>query len=325
MSFDKKIEATAPYVTIASAKINLALHVTNQSENGYHLLDSLVCFTDFGDRLTIEPEGSAGDLVSLEITGPFAGSLKATQQQELNGNLVTRAAMALAAVHEESGFKCQNVRITLEKNLPVASGIGGGSADAAAALLMLQDFWKNDFSPDLQKIAENLGADVPMCLDPLPKRVRGTGELIIQCPIPVSLPLLLVNPRIPLSTPTVFNALAKKKNLPISIEKDYMNFQSDTLSETTMIQKVAETLSPLRNDLQEPAISLVPEIQRVLLAIERQPGCLLARMSGSGATSFGIYATPALASNALIGIKESNPKWWSVACGTIPTTEDCQK
>ncbi|MCP4184268.1 MAG: 4-(cytidine 5'-diphospho)-2-C-methyl-D-erythritol kinase, partial [Hyphomicrobiales bacterium] len=292
---------------------------------GYHLLDSLVGFTDFGDRLTIEPAQDSPSLVNLEITGPFAAGLLTGTQKELDNNLVTRAAMALAEFYQKSGYNCQNVRIILEKNMPVTSGIGGGSADAAAALLLLQKIWKNGFTPDVPSIAVNLGADVSMCLSAQPKRIRGTGELISEFGLPVSLPVLLVNPRVPLPTPNVFCALADKNNLPISFDDnvtiDQSSNQSD-VSDTNLVENVVEILSPLRNDLQIPAISLVPDIQNVLLSIERQSGCLLARMSGSGATCFGIFSTPAQVNDALIGIKETNPHWWSVACGTIPMAAD---
>ena len=325
MSFDKKINPGASVAIVAHAKINLALHVTGQRDDGYHLLDSLVGFTDFGDRLTIEPAQDASNLVSLDVTSPFAVDLFTGSQKDLDNNLVTRAAIALAEIYQKSGFNCQNVRITLEKNMPVASGIGGGSADAAAVLLLLQKLWRSDFTPDVLSIAASLGADVSMCLDAQPKRIRGTGELISEFNLPASLPLLLVNPQIPLSTPNVFGTLADKNNLPISIEKNATIGQSGYLSDfgdIALVENAVEILSPLRNDLQIPAVSLVPEIQNVLLSLERQPGCLLARMSGSGATCFGIFSTPAQVDNALIGIKESNPHWWSVACGTIPTALD---
>ena len=322
MNFDKQIYPGSPITTVAHAKINLALHVTGQRDDGYHLLDSLVVFANFGDRLTIEPAQDASPLVNLEITGPFATDLVTGSQNELDNNLVTRAAMALAEIYQESGFSCHNIRIILEKNMPVASGIGGGSADAAAVLLSLQKLWKSDITPDVLPIAAELGADVSMCLNNQPKRIRGTGELISELNLPVSLPVLLVNPRIQLSTPNVFDVLADKNNLPISTETNMTIGQpsySSDVSDIASVENAVEFLSPLRNDLQIPAISLVPDIQNVLLAIEQQSGCLLARMSGSGATCFGIFSTLAQVNDALIGIKESNPHWWSVACGTIPT------
>jgi len=325
MSFDKKTNPGARLAEVAHAKINLALHITGQRYDGYHLLDSLVGFTDFGDRLTIAPGEDGPDLVQLDITGPFASDLLSDDAKGQDDNLVVRAAMTLADKYQKSGFKCTNVRIILEKNLPVASGIGGGSADAAAALLLLQQVWENDHVPDLLAIAEKLGADVPMCLNTRPKRIRGIGELICNYDLPVSLPVVLVNPLIPLSTPTVFGALADKNNSPIASVNNFANSQSGDRRDEgniALLDNAIEILSPLRNDLQIPAISLVPEIEDVVLSLERQPGCRLARMSGSGATCFGIFSNSMLADKALIGIRQHYPHWWSVACGILPGPAD---
>ena len=163
---------------VARAKINLALHVTGQRADGYHLLDSLVCFTEFGDQLSFSKAEQTNEIATLEISGPFATGLS-------NGkdNLIIKAAYALSNAFYKIGVSCPPVHIHLEKNLPLASGIGGGSADAAATLVMLKDFWGKDTSVDLNKIAQSLGADVAMCLNAQPKRVRGVGEKLSDFPL----------------------------------------------------------------------------------------------------------------------------------------------
>ncbi|MCP4073396.1 MAG: 4-(cytidine 5'-diphospho)-2-C-methyl-D-erythritol kinase [Hyphomicrobiales bacterium] len=315
-----KIKPGEKKTITAHAKINLALHVTGQRQDGYHLLDSLVCFTDFGDRLTIKPVENGLDLVKLDIVGPFADSLGYQDQEKIKDNLVTRAAMVLAEEIDKAGVACCNVHIILEKNLPVASGIGGGSADAAAVLLLLVELWGGEATPDMNDLAIKLGADIPMCLDSRPKRIRGTGELISEIDLAVSIPVLLVNPNIPLSTPEVFAALGSKNNPPIS-ENELVGFEfPDSLvnsNEAAFVDRVVDTLSALRNDLQDPAVSLVPEIRDVIASIRQQPGCRLARMSGSGTTCFGIFGKKSQARAAMIQIKEQHRDWWSIACSTI--------
>ncbi len=315
-----KIQHGGKSTITAHAKINLALHVTGQREDGYHLLDSLVCFTEFGDRLMIEQVEDASDLVKLDVIGPFAGSLEVQDQENIEHNLVVRAAAVLAEQFDRAGTACCNVHITLEKNLPVASGIGGGSADAAATLLLLDKLWGGEVSPDLNALAIKLGADVPMCLDSRSKRIRGAGELISEFDLSDSIPILLVNPGVSLSTPVVFGALGNKNNASIS-ENTIIDFVSSDISGNTdgatFVNRIVETLSELRNDLQEPAVSLVPEIRDVITSIRQQPGCRLVRMSGSGATCFGIFANNAEVRAAMIQIKECHPDWWSVASSTI--------
>ncbi len=315
-----KIQPGEKSIVTAHAKINLALHVTGQREDGFHLLDSLVCFTEYGDRLMIEPSENGSDLLKLDIIGPFATSLEVQGQEKTGDNLVARAAIALAEEFGRAGVTCRNVRIVLEKNLPVASGIGGGSADAAAALLLLAEFWGGKATPDLSGLAIKLGADIPMCLDSRPKRIRGTGELISELDLSASFPVLLVNPNVSLSTPEVFGALGSKNNGSIS-ENEIIDFERSDSSrnsdEVTFVDTVVRTLSVLRNDLQVPAISLVPEIGDVIASVRQQPGCRFVRMSGSGATCFGIFENDSQARTAMTQIKEHHPDWWSVACNTI--------
>lgn len=268
----------------APAKINLFLHITGRRADGYHLLDSLAVFAGVGDQLTHAP---APDL-SLRITGPFAGSLIAEPD-----NLVLRAARALA---EATGVPATGA-LTLEKNIPVASGIGGGSADAAAALRVLSAAWA--VRADLASIASGLGADVPVCLDGHARRMLGVGEILSPAPALPPFGLLLVNPGVPLSTPAVFRA---RVACHAYSDQAVLPATWDTAA------AMAAELSALRNDLQPAAIELVPRIADVLATIGAAYGCLLARMSGSGATCFGIFADGEAARAAARWIKRDG--WW---------------
>ncbi|MFD0915997.1 4-(cytidine 5'-diphospho)-2-C-methyl-D-erythritol kinase [Pseudahrensia aquimaris] len=274
----------------AYAKVNLALHILGQRSDGYHLLDSIVTFARYGDTLTIAPSSNE---ISLELHGPEADNLKADAD-----NLVMRAAKALAGERNNLG-----ARLTLTKRLPVSSGIGGGSADAAAALRGLNEFWALNLPQEkLAAIALELGADVPMCLASTPLRARGIGEDITPLALP-SKNMVLVNPRISVSTPAVFSALAIKENPAIA----------DTLSRP-LWESIADTT---RNDLQNPAIALVPEISQCLETLSAAPGCRFARMSGSGATCFGIFDEDEAANAAKEAIAVKHPQWWVVATQTV--------
>ncbi len=262
----------------APAKLNLTLHVTGRRADGYHLLDSLVVFCDIGDVVTLAP-GPLG----LTLTGPFAAGL-ATQPD----NLCLRAARL--AGHD--------VAIALEKNLPVASGIGGGSADAAAVLRALEA------SP---AGTEALGADVPVCMGGVPTRMRGLGEILDPLPPLPALLLVLVNPGQGLSTPAVFKALAQRENPPMP----------DPLPEFPDAETLISFLLGCRNDLQAPAIALMPDIAACLAAL-KAAGAQLARMSGSGATCFGLFADAAQARDAQAAIARAHPQWWVAASGLAP-------
>jgi 4-diphosphocytidyl-2-C-methyl-D-erythritol kinase len=271
----------------APAKVNLFLHVTGKREDGYHLLDSLVVFAGVADRIQFTPS----DTLALAATGPFAASLAAEPD-----NLVLRAARMLAA---ESGLRPVGT-LTLDKRVPVASGVGGGSADAAATLRLLCRVWR--LSPQDQavaRIASRLGSDVPVCLHSQPMRMRGVGDKLTPV---ASLPpcgLVLVNPGVPLPTTSVFRARASENYTPGAVLPDAW----DTA------RQMATTLNGLTNDLEAPAIGLVPTIRDVLRAIADRPGCLLARMSGSGATCFGLFAN---AEDATVAVGElARPGWWS--------------
>jgi len=259
----------------APAKLNLSLHVTGQRADGYHLLDSLVVFLELGDLVTVA-EGPR----SLHLTGPFAGELTTAPD-----NLCLRAA-------RHAG---REVAITLEKNLPVASGIGGGSADAAAVLRALGAGAEG---------TEALGADIPVCMAGKPARMQGLGEILTPLPPLPPLNVLLVNPRRGLSTPAVFAALDCRKNTPMP--PDLPAF-ADT-------DGLIRFLGTCRNDLQAPAIRLMPEIAHCLSAIE-DTGAALARMSGSGATCFGLYPDAAGAETARRAIASAHPEWWVAASG----------
>ncbi len=282
-------------VRTAHAKINLALHITGQRSDGYHLLDSLVVFTQLGDQISINEALDASSLVSLVIEGPFAKGL-----DKGRNNLVSRAALALGNQVAEKHGKPQPVEIKLTKNLPIASGMGGGSADAAATLIALQEFWGSEIK--FENLALELGADVPMCLHSKPLRAQGIGDEVTLLESKASVNIVLINPRVEVSTPEIFNRLATKNNTPI------FNDQPKVLSSVLEI-------NAMRNDLQAPAIEIEPSIQEVLNALQKtEPQ--LARMSGSGATCFGLYSTQQLAQEATNQIQKQNPAWWCVVTTT---------
>jgi 4-diphosphocytidyl-2-C-methyl-D-erythritol kinase len=270
----------------APAKVNLFLHVTGRRADGYHLLDSLAVFAGIGDRIGFVPS----ETLSLTISGPFVSSL-ATEPD----NLVLRAARTLAA---EIGIQPAGA-LSLDKHVPVASGVGGGSADAAAALRLLCRAWGlNPAASVLERIAAGLGADIPVCLRSRPMRMRGIGEVLAPAPALPPCGLLLVNPGVPLATAAVFRARAG----------DYSP-DAELPDRWETAREMASGLAGLANDLEAPAISLVPTIRDVLHAIAHTHGCLLARMSGSGATCFGLFVSPGDAEAAAAEL--ARPGWWS--------------
>ena len=270
----------------AHAKINLHLHVTGRRPDGYHLLDSLVVFAGAADIVTAR----ASERLSLEIAGPFAASLLAL---EADDNLVIRAARALARANDIQA----GALIRLEKNLPLASGIGGGSADAAAALRVLHQLWRLD-QPIADSLAVSLGADVPVCLAGRPALMRGIGDELLPAPILPELGLVLVNPLIPVVTNAVFRARGGAA----------FNPQADLPRRWPTASDAARDLRRLGNDLQAPAITIAPVIGEVLAALGRQRGCLLARMSGSGATCFGLFEPGPDAERACRAMSDD---WWT--------------
>ena len=283
-------------VETAPAKINLALHVTGRRDDGYHLLDSLVTFAEDGDELTFE----TADSDSFRVIGRFGAGLSN------DDNLVLKARDLLRAALRQCGQPYGAVSILLDKSLPIASGIGGGSADAAATLRGLLRLWKAELPAEtLQQIAMQLGADVPMCLASTPLRARGIGETIEKADMP-SVPLVLVNPLKPVSTPEIFRSLQRRDNPPIG--------------ELGSIADAADwmrSLSALRNDLQPPAEALVPEIAEACDLL-RQSLAGYVRMSGSGATCFGLYETEAGAMKAALALSAYRPNWYVLLTRTVP-------
>jgi 4-diphosphocytidyl-2-C-methyl-D-erythritol kinase len=281
-------------VEAAPAKLNLYLHVTGKRPDGYHMLDSLVAFTELGDALTLEPQ--AGDM-TLTITGPFAASLAG---EEPANNLVTRAARRLA---EKLGRRTEG-RIALTKNLPVASGIGGGSADAAACLRALARLWGLPAdAPALFEVAAGLGSDIPVCVVGRSRYFGGVGDQLAAAPLLPETHVVLVNPNVPVSTPAVFKA---RGAAPFSQPARFSQTPSDAAA-------LADLLRARGNDLTAPALTVAPVIADVLSALERSDGCLLARLSGSGATCFALYATATEAQTAAAHIRTAEPGWWAQA------------
>lgn len=270
----------------APAKVNLYLHVTGRRAGGYHLLDSLVVFAGAADTL----HAAAHDELTLELAGPFAAGLSAD-----GGNLVLRAARALAAAMGRRAA----AQMVLEKRLPVASGIGGGSADAAATLRLLCRLW--DIAPSsavLHEIAAGLGADVPVCLRGAACRMGGIGERLEDVPALPPVGLALVNPGVELATAEVFRARAGDFSAPAALTSSWPDAAA-----------LAADLRRTRNDLEPAARRLQPVIGAVLEGLTAQPGCLLARMSGSGATCFGLFADAGMAARAAVALRR--PGWWS--------------
>jgi 4-diphosphocytidyl-2-C-methyl-D-erythritol kinase len=278
------VSVVADHAEYAPAKINLHLHVVGRRADGYHLLDSLVVFAGIGDRLTVSPSNR----LTLSVTGPFATGLAAETD-----NLVLRAARTLAA---QAGVQATGA-LVLEKNLPVASGIGGGSADAAAALRLLCRFWRLD-SRLPEQLAAGLGADVPVCVAGAPTMMSGVGEILAPAPALPDVGIVLVNPGVAVSTPSVFRARIGDFSHPALFpEQGWRDANS-----------LVETLRATRNDLEPPARLLTPAIGELLDTLAAIPGCLLARMSGSGATCFGLFAAPEAAQVAARTINHDG--WW---------------
>lgn len=280
----------------ARAKINLALHITGRRADGYHLLDTLVAFPDIADRLTMSPAPH----LSLSVTGPFAAALGDTAPAD---NLVLRAARLVA----ERAGPAAGAALTLEKHLPVASGIGGGSADAAAALRLLAPVWGLDpAGPALASAVAGLGADVPMCVLSRPARARGIGEILepLASPLPDA-GVLLVNPGVAVATPAVFRALQTRENPPLP----------DLPARFATLADLAGWMAAARNDLEPPAREVAPVIGVVLDRLRALSGARVARLSGSGATCFALFDSVAGAQAGARMIAAAEPGWWTAAAG----------
>jgi 4-diphosphocytidyl-2-C-methyl-D-erythritol kinase len=258
--------------------------VIGRRADGYHLLDSLVVFAGVADAVRAAPAAT----LTLGLDGPESAALRTEPD-----NLVLRAARALA---EAAGVPAR-AALTLTKRLPVASGIGGGSADAAAALRALNGLWRLRLGEErLAALAVRLGADIPACLASRPRRMGGIGEVLSPAPRLPACGLVLANPRLALPTPAVFRARQGGFSDAARLPEGWPDAAA-----------MASDLAGLRNDLEEPAIGLCPAIAAVLTALRGLPGCLLARMSGSGATCFGLFADPATAAGAAGLLPET---WW---------------
>ncbi len=276
----------------AHAKINLTLHVTGRRADGYHILDSLVVFPDAADTLSYVPSGSP---LSLELTGRFGQTLAGEASDD---NLVMRGARLLADGRDVE----QTGRLILEKNLPVASGIGGGSADAAATLRLLDRAWELNTSTErLHRIATRLGADVPVCLAQKPALMSGIGEQLAPAPTLPQCGMILINCGEPVSTPAVFRARTSAFSSAATFPAAWPDARA-----------MATDLGHLTNDLEAPACEICPAIRTVLTIIAALPGCLLSRMSGSGATCFGLFvsAEAARAAKDRLGSNPAAESWW---------------
>lgn len=280
---DGEIAATAP------AKVNLYLHVLGRRGDGRHAVDTLIAFADVADSVRVRPARG----LSLEITGPFAPALRGP----VHCNLVLRAARALADAADVS----RGAAIVLDKRLPVAAGLGSGSADAAAALRALTRLWRIDRrTAALRPLAARLGTDVPACLVGGAMRASGAGERLHPLPpLPRPLPLVLANPGSALPTGEVFAGLRP----PFSAPAPWPAGRGDAAA-------LVRELARRRNDLEAPARRLAPAVGCVLEALAATPRCLLARMSGSGATCFAIYPTAARARAAARLLRRRHVEWW---------------
>lgn len=273
----------------AHAKINLFLHVGAKRDDGYHALQSLVAFTDAGDDLHFA--AAAG--LNLTIEGPFAAGLSAGAD-----NLVIKAAKAL----DPRG----GAAITLTKNLPVASGIGGGSADCAAALRGLSGLWSLEYDTlALQKIGADLGSDVPVCVTCRPQWMEGRGEVLTELPSLPETPIVLVNPGVGVPTGKVFAALQSRRGVDLPLPPAFH-----------ALGDLVSYLKDTANDLETPARQIAPEVDAVLTAIAGE-GAVLTRMSGSGATCFGLFDSKIVAEAAARVLKSAHPGWWVCATRLI--------
>jgi 4-diphosphocytidyl-2-C-methyl-D-erythritol kinase len=273
----------------APAKINLFLHVGDQRSDGYHALESLIVFAETSDTLEFTPASK----LTLKITGPFGKALIRDSD-----NLVLKAARALQAKYPHDG---QGAQIALEKNLPLASGIGGGSADAAATLRVLNGLWRLDLSEsELIDIAAEIGSDVPACLLSSPCWMEGRGERVTKLAAMPPFELVLVNPGVAVPTAPVFAALNARSGLGAIAPPPPL----------ASVWELVAYLADAGNDLEGPAGRFAPVIEDVLAALGHEPACVLAQMSGSGATCFGLFDGAVYAAGAAERIALEHPHWW---------------
>ena len=286
---------------IAPAKINLYLHVTGRRADGYHTLDSLVAFAGIHDVLSVSPAAA----LTLELDGPFAEDIPAA-----GDNLVLIAAQGL---REQTGIG-DGAAIKLTKRLPVAAGVGGGSADAAAALRALNGLWGLGLADtDLLALGLELGADVPVCLRGRAAFMGGVGEDLRPAPVLPRAWVVLVNPGLPVSTPMVFEKRRQMAGDDFSAPAGF-NYAPQDAAE------LAAVLAKRRNDLEAAAVALIPAVGEVLAALNETAGVLLARMSGSGGTCFGIMATAEEAATAALALAGGHSDWWVKAASLKDVT-----
>ncbi len=281
------------FAEAAPAKVNLALHVTGRRVDGYHELESLVVFAGVADELVARPAQAD----SLKVTGPFAVAAGTG-----DSNLVARAVAAFRGRwpdHVATGLSFE-----LVKNLPVAAGLGGGSADAAAALRLMAGLGDADIPfSELSRLASTLGADVPACLLSRPTEVRGVGEILHPLRAFPKTHIVLVNPLVPVVTADVFRRLQSRQNPPLPALPQPL----------TRPAELGLWLAETRNDLEPPAISLVPAIGTLIEELNEFDGCILARMSGSGGTVFALFASASGAHQAAHDLRERHKDYWVAA------------
>lgn len=281
----------------APAKINLFLHVGDKRADGFHNLLSLVVFADIGDSLSLKPAAK----FQLTLEGPFGKALEGE-----NDNLVLKAARALEAWAKERDHKTEPVAFTLEKNLPIASGIGGGSSDAAAALHLLRRHWSLKISgAELAHLGLTLGADIPVCLHAKPALISGIGEGVTPVDNLPPFWLVLANPGVAVQTAEVFKRIAAR------------SYAYAPTFAAASARELAMRLDQTTNDLAPPAKAIAPIIMTAENALVATDGCLIARMSGSGATTFGLYASKESAEAAARTITSKHPTWWVKAAAVL--------
>ena len=284
-------------VETARAKVNLTLHVLSRRAGGYHTIESLAVFPDLADRVGAAP--SPNGRTDLALDGEFAAELDLLSSPR--DNLVLHAAEAL---RQAARKRLQPLHFALTKRIPIASGLGGGSADAAATLRLLNRHWGLRLKDsELARIGLELGADVPMCIASKPVVATGIGERLSPAASIPDLPLVLVNPRFPLSTASVFRELKGSERSPM------LPIQAKFRSVIAFVIWLRQT----RNDLSEPARSVTNLAERAVKALSSDPDCMFARMSGSGPTAFGIFAKMSNAERAAERIRQKRPHWWVVA------------
>ena len=282
---------------LARAKINLFLHVGTRRSDGFHGLMSWVAFAAVGDRL--QAERAEGGL-SLTVDGPFG-----SQTPSGGENIAMRAAEALRTAAIAAGAQPPlGARLHLTKLLPPAAGIGGGSADAAATLHLLDALWSLDADAgELMEIGAGLGSDVPVCVYNRSAIMSGRGEIVAPGPALPDVPLVLCNPGVPVATAEIFARLGQRRGAaPVALPAEIRDSAH-----------LAAVLAAAGNDLEAPALALAPQIGEALYALKAQAGALIARMSGSGATCFALFADDASAAAAAIALKRARPGWWIAA------------